>query len=368
MRLINVTKKYGEITAIKNININVRNKEYLCIIGPSGCGKTTLIKCIAGIIEPDEGEIYIDNKLMNNVPIQDRGVGYVFQEIALFPHMTVYENVSYGPFVKGLSISSVKNIINELIDMMKLQDRVKDHPNALSGGAQQKTAIARALSSGSRLLLFDEPLGSLDVKVRKVLRYELRRLVKDLGLTAIHVTHDQEEAMSIADRIVVMRSGEIVEVGTPLELYLRPKTLFTANFVGEANFFVGELIDIDERGNVKVDVNGKVFFSSCKLDSETKKIVVAIRPEFIVMGRKTSKAKNSWKGVIEEKIFLGSSFHFKVSTDNDVTLVVKVPLSSEAVNWRIGDHVNLILPTRYLLLYPYPKEGLERAIALETFR
>jgi len=341
----------------------VEDREYLCIIGPSGCGKTTLIKCIAGIIKPDEGEIYIDDRLVNDVPIQDRGIGYVFQEIALFPHMNIYDNVRYGPFVKGLDISSAENLINEILNMMKLWDRVKDYPSTLSGGAQQKAAVARSLISGSHLLILDEPLGSLDAKVRKVLRYELRRLVKDLGLTAIHVTHDQEEAMSIADRIVVMRTGEIVEVGTPLELYLRPKNLFTANFVGEINFLIGDLLGEKDEG-VRIDVNGEILHVPCKPNFEGGRVVVAIRPEFIIM-RKTSGLKNVWRGVIERMTFLGSSIRFEIRAENNVTIIAKSPFSSEALDWKIGDRVNLILPRDFLLLYPYPKEGLEKAISIE---
>ena len=361
--MVNVTKRYGDIVAVKNISLQVNDREYLCIIGPSGCGKTTLIKCIAGIIEPDEGEIYMDDKLVNNLPIQDRGIGYVFQEIALFPHMNVYDNVCYGPFVKGWKISTVENLIKEMINMMKLQDRVKDYPEALSGGAKQKTAIARALTSGSRLLLLDEPLGSLDVKVRENLRYELRRIVKDLGLTAIHVTHDQEEAMSIADRIVVMRSGGIVEVGTPLKLYLRPKKIFTANFVGEANFLVGNLLEAKE-GNVKIEVNGKILNSSCKVGFKERRVVAVIRPEFVIM-RKTRRSKEAWKGVIENKAFLGKSVRFEVRTENGNLIVVKKPISSKTLKFEVGDRVNLVLPHESLLLYPYPEEGLERAISIE---
>ncbi len=260
VKVIEVSKKYGPITAVEKANLEIKNKEYTCIIGPSGCGKTTLIKCIEGIIEPSEGEIYIDDVPVSKIPIQDRGVGYVFQEIALFPHMSVYENVSYGPRVKGWRTTQANTLINEMLDMMVLQDRVKDLPNTLSGGARQKTAIARALSSGSSLLLFDEPLGSLDAKVRTVLRHELRKMVKDLELTAIHVTHDQEEAMAIADRIIVMKTGKIVEMGKPIDLYLHPRKLFTANFVGEANFMIGEISSITEKG-VKININGDVISS-----------------------------------------------------------------------------------------------------------
>ncbi|MEM2914326.1 MAG: ABC transporter ATP-binding protein [Candidatus Bathyarchaeia archaeon] len=363
VRLINVAKRYGAITAAENINLEIEDKEYVCIIGPSGCGKTTLIKCIAGIIEPTEGEIYIDNKLVNNVPIQDRGIGYVFQEIALFPHMNIYENVSYGPTVKGWKTIEAEKLVEEMINMMELRDRVKDFPNVLSGGAQQKTAIARALSSRSTLLLFDEPLGALDAKVRTVLRHELRKMVKDLGLTAIHVTHDQEEAMSIADKIVVMKTGRIIEVGTPLELYLHPKKLFTANFVGEANFMIGEIQSVTSKGT-KVKINGKILASTKKVDYKNSRVVAAIRPEFVVM-KKHGETVSSWKGRIENKTFLGSAVRYEVRAESGDLIVVRHPLSFDAMKWKVGDYVDLVFSPYSVLLYPYPEEGLEKAISVE---
>ncbi|MEM1515102.1 MAG: ABC transporter ATP-binding protein [Candidatus Bathyarchaeia archaeon] len=348
---------------MNNVNLQVKDGEYLCIIGPSGCGKTTLIKCIAGIVEPDEGEIYIDNKLVNDLSIEDRNIGYVFQEIALFPHMNVYDNVCYGPFVKGYKISSIENLIKEILNMLGLYSRVKDYPEELSGGARQKVAVARAMISGSRLLLLDEPLGSLDAKVRRILRYELRGLIKDLGLTAIHVTHDQEEAMSIADRVVVMRSGRIIEVGTPLDLYLCPQNLFTAYFVGEANLFDGEII-CEENGYAKVDINGSFFYSACKVNFDSKKVVAVIRPEFIKMSKGAFRER-AMKGVIKSKSFLGSSIRFEVLTENDLTVSVKMQPSQKTLKFDVGECVNVFLPPKFLLLYPYPKEGLERAISIE---
>jgi len=351
------------VVALNNVSLEINDKEYLCIIGPSGCGKTTLIKCIAGIVDPDEGEIYVDNKLVNNLPIEDRNTGYVFQEIALFPHMNVYDNLCYGPFVKGYKISSVRSLIEEMLHMMELYERVKNYPDELSGGARQKVAVARALVSGSQLLLLDEPLGALDTKVRSLLRYELRRLVKDLGLTAIHVTHDQEEAMSIADRIAVMRSGRIIEVGTPLDLYLNPKNLFTAYFVGEANFLEGEVIGEGD-DYTKIDVNGYVLYSARKVNFDSKRVVVAIRPEFIEMSKKTIH-REALKGVIENKSFLGSSFRFEVSVENSFVVSVKTQFSTKALKFDVGERVSIFLPPKFLLLYPYPEEGLEKAISIE---
>lgn len=366
VQLVNLTKYYGKIKAVDKVNLKINDGEYVCVIGPSGCGKTTLIKCIAGIIEPTEGEVYIGDRLVNNVPIEKRKIGYVFQEIALFPHMNVYENISYGPVVKGWDMSKAERLIEEMIHMMALHGRIADYPNELSGGAQQKTAIARALSSGSTLLLLDEPLGALDAKVRDVLRRELRRMVKDLGLTALHVTHDQEEAMAISDRIVVMKAGRIVEVGTPMELYLHPKKLFTANFVGEANFMVGEILEITERGSW-IKVNDERIYTSNKLGnvSNGEKVVLAIRPEFIVMRRYEKRRPIMWLGKVENKTFMGSSVRYEVKMDNGLVISVKKPFTSETTLIEIGDKVNLIFPPEYILLYQYPKDGLEKEISIE---
>jgi ABC-type Fe3+/spermidine/putrescine transport system ATPase subunit len=363
VRLVNVTKRYRDITAVENVNLAIEDKEYVCIIGPSGCGKTTLIKCISGIIQPTEGEIYIDSKLMNDVPIQDREIGYVFQDIALFPHMNVYENVSYGPFVKGWSPSKIRTLVKEMLDMMVLGDRVHDHPNVLSGGAQQKTAIARALASGSLLLLLDEPLGSLDIKVRKLLRHEIKKMIKDLDLTAIHVTHDQEEAMAVADKIVVMKTGKIVEVGTPLQLYLHPKELFTANFVGEANLFEGYITEETDK-RTKVNVDGSFLYSLEKASSRDAKVVAAIRPEFIVI-EKQRKIEPLWKGSVEAVTFMGSMVRYEVKTENGKVVVVKTPFSSTSQELRTGTWVNLKFPPESVLLYQYPQSGLEKEISVE---
>ncbi|MEM2888549.1 MAG: ABC transporter ATP-binding protein [Candidatus Bathyarchaeia archaeon] len=363
VKIENVSKRYGKITAVENANLTVMDKEYICIIGPSGCGKTTLIKCISGIIQPTEGTIYINDKVVNDVPINERGIGYVFQEIALFPHMDVFENVSYGPFVKGWKISEARSLVEEMLNMMALRERIRDRPNVLSGGAQQKTAIARALASGSRLLLLDEPLGSLDVKVRSVLRYELRKMVKDLELTAIHVTHDQEEAMAVGDRIVVMKAGRIVEVGTPLQLYLHPKNLFTANFVGEANFFEGR-IEEEAKNGTKVVVDGCEIYSSEKKSFSETRVVAAIRPEFVIIENLTRR-KHCWKGKIETEAFIGNVVRYEVRTENGKIVTVKLPFGFSTRNWRVGDHVELMFPPDSVLLYEYPQVGLEREISIE---
>jgi len=363
VRLVNVTKRYGKIVANDHINLTIKDGEYVSVIGPSGCGKTTLIKSIAGIIKPDEGEIYIDGRLVNDLPIEERGVGYVFQNIALFPHMTVWDNIVYGPKVRCLPPEETRALALEMLEMIKLSARSDAYPSELSGGTQQKTAVARALISRARLLLLDEPLGALDVKVRAELRYELRRLVKDLKLTALHVTHDQEEAMSISDRVVVMKKGRIVEAGTPINLYVRPKNIFTANFVGEANFLRGVITQVNKDRSI-VEIRGGSKLVTKNTDGGVgDPVVIAFRPEFASIVRK--KRLNRLSGKIVDVLYSGSIVRLKVELANGDRVVVKKALSFERPTFNVGDKVTVNIPPKDILVYPYPEEGLDRALALE---
>ena len=366
IRVEGVKKSYGKVVALNGVNLTIRDGEYLSIVGPSGCGKTTLIKSIAGVVQPDGGDIFIDDNKVTQLPIEDRGVGYVFQEIALFPHMNVYDNVSYGLMVKGVTPLEREVPVEEMLHMMNLEDYVSLYPNELSGGARQKAAISRALTSGSTLLLLDEPLGALDLKVRTVLRYELRKLVKDLGLTAVHVTHDQEEALSISDRIVVMKAGKIVEVGLPIQLYMRPKEIFTAKFLGEANFITGEIVGKTDSA-LEVQVNGSLLRSNIKNEAELKRgdaCVMAIRPEFINLSPKPAEI-NSWACEVSNGIFVGDAMRYEVLADNGLTLLVKTPITGEETVFATGDKIYLSIPEDHLLVYRQPKEGLEKTLSLE---
>src|SRR5512136_739414 len=244
IRVVNLTKKFGSVTALENINLEVHDQEYFSLLGPSGCGKTTLLRLIAGLIEPDSGEIWIGDKRVDAVPPEDRDIGFVFQTFALFPHMSVWDNVLYGPKVKNFNLKEAETIGDEVLELVKLHERLDAYPSELSGGMMQRVAVARALAAGARLLLLDEPLGQLDAKVRNDLRYEIRKMSKDLGLTAMHVTHDQSEAMAISDRIAVMKKGTIRQVGAPSELYMAPQNIFVANFIGESNFLEGYVTQI----------------------------------------------------------------------------------------------------------------------------
>ncbi|MEM2098760.1 MAG: ABC transporter ATP-binding protein, partial [Candidatus Bathyarchaeia archaeon] len=305
VRVVNLTKKFNGITALDKINLHIHDQEYFSLLGPSGCGKTTLLRLIAGLIEPTSGEIYIGEKRVDNIPPEDRDIGFVFQTFALFPHMSVWDNVLYGPRVKNYDLKEAETIGDEVLEMVKLHERLNAYPNELSGGMMQRIAVARALAAGAKILLLDEPLGQLDAKVRNEIRYEIRKMAKDLNLTAIHVTHDQAEAMSISDRIAVMKKGKIIQVGTPQELYLQPNSLFVAHFIGESNFLEGSVVEsngndlkIELRGGVRIDTRGSEL-------AKSERVVLAVRPELFNVEVGMHKGKNVLRGKIDKVSFEG---------------------------------------------------------------
>ena len=360
--LMGVSKTYADIQALSDISLHVEDKEYVCILGPSGCGKSTLIRCIAGIHTPDSGQILIDGKSIEETPIEDRRIGYVFQDIALFPHMSVRDNLSYGLAVRHAQSSEIMTVTNEMLDLINMRDRSKSYPRELSGGAQQKVAVGRAIATGSHLFLLDEPLGALDAIVRTELRYELRKLASDLGLTVIHVTHDQEEALSIADRIVIMKSGRIVEVGKPSEIYLSPKNLFTENFVGETNLLEGKVLETHS-SQCTVDVKGhklRVAGFGKKVD---QKVVVSIRPEFVPL---TTPTGMGWEGRVEQVTFLGSLNRYVVEVEGGIEIVAEESTAEYSTGFRVGESVSVLLEDNaHMLLFDYPEEGLEKEVSLE---
>jgi ABC-type Fe3+/spermidine/putrescine transport system ATPase subunit len=316
-----------------------------------------------GIIKPNEGEIYIEGKYVNNLPIEDRGIGYVLQNIALFPHMNVWENITYGPTVKAFSSEEIEPLGLEMLEMIKVTARSDAYPSELSGGTQQKTAVARALMSRAKLLLLDEPLGALDVKVRSELRYELRRLVKDLRLTALHVTHDQEEAMSISDRVIVMKSGRIIEAGTPIDLYLHPKNIFTANFVGEANFLTGYITKKFDEGSL-VDVGNSTNLATKSRNNELEsRVVLAFRPEFAIIESRSKE--NVLKGKIETSLYSGSFVRINIRLTTGELIVVKKALGQGRSKYTDGETVKVTISPKNILVYDYPEKGLNKELSLE---
>ena len=241
--LKNISVTFGDNQVLKNLNLYIRDKEFITLLGPSGCGKTTTLRIIAGFIEPDEGEVIFEDKLINGVPPHKRQVNTIFQRYALFPHLNVYENVAFGLRIKKLPEKQIKETVEEMLALVNLKGFNKRNINSLSGGQQQRVAIARALAVKPRVLLLDEPLGALDLKLRKDMQVELKNIQQRLGITFIYVTHDQEEALSMSDTVVVMDSGVIQQIGTPLDIYNEPKNAFVADFIGESNILDGIMLD-----------------------------------------------------------------------------------------------------------------------------
>ncbi|MGL6168419.1 MAG: ABC transporter ATP-binding protein [Fusobacteriaceae bacterium] len=257
----NLEKKYGENTIFKNINFNIKKGEFITLLGPSGCGKSTLLRCIAGLNEVNDGEIYIDGENVTKKNSKDRGIGMVFQNYALFPNMTVFQNVAFGLEMKKMKKIYIKEKVEEILKLVHLEEKAQYYPDQLSGGQKQRVAIARSLAVEPKILLLDEPLSALDAQVRKSLREQLKEIQRKTNVTTIFVTHDQEEALTISDRIFVMDKGNIVQIGTPEEIYTNPKTLFMAQFIGNYNMITEE--------STKKIFQSEVFGS------------IAIRPESI---------------------------------------------------------------------------------------
>jgi ABC-type Fe3+/spermidine/putrescine transport system ATPase subunit len=363
IRVVNLTKKFGKVIALENISLEIHDQEYFSLLGPSGCGKTTLLRLIAGLIEPDSGEIWIGNRRVDKVPPEDREIGFVFQTFALFPHMSVWDNVLYGPKVKNFNLKEAETIGDEVLELVKLHERLDAYPTELSGGMMQRTAVARALAAGAKTLLLDEPLGQLDAKVRNEIRYEIRKMAKDLKLTAIHVTHDQSEAMSISDRIAVMKKGKIIQIGTPQELYLKPNSLFVAHFIGESNFLTGtvagksnEFLQIELRAGLKVIAARNEF-------KKDERVVLAIRPEVLTLESTVTNRENTLEGKVEKITFEGTFIRYEIRLKNLDTVVVNRP--SLAEKWiDLGENVTLSFPPEKTHVFQYPPSGLKEEITV----
>lgn len=298
LRVRDLTKMFGSFTALKKISLDVYEGEFVCFLGPSGCGKTTFLRAIAGLDIQTSGTIEQAGKDISPLPPAERDFGIVFQSYALFPNLTVSKNVAYGLEHAGKNKAAVNQRVNELLELVGLPDQGDKFPAQLSGGQQQRIALARALATSPGLLLLDEPLSALDAKVRTHLRHEIKDLQEKLGVTTVMVTHDQEEALTMADRIVVMNHGVIEQVGTPLQIYREPETLFVAEFIGEMNKLVAE-----SDGNKTVTIGSAKL--SCTGLSGAGTGIATIRPEDIVPV-KTKPGKNCVEVVIEEMEFLGS--------------------------------------------------------------
>jgi len=315
VRLLGLTKRFGQAVAVDDVSLEVPRGSFTTFLGPSGCGKTTTLRMIAGFYDPDAGEIFIGGRLINPVPAHLRNIAMVFQDYALFPHMSVFDNVAYGPKLRGLARDEIRSRVLHTLEFLGLENLGRRHPNQLSGGQQQRVALARALVLEPEVLLLDEPLSNLDAKARVSIRNELIGIQRHLGLTTIYVTHDQEEALAMSDWIAVMNGGRVVQWGTPWEIYYRPRTSFMADFVGQVNLVEAEVVVASE-GGLSIAVDGQGAELPAKGSPFTAgRALLCIRPEAVrigPLGQGLAGALNL-DGTVMRHIFLGSLMRYWVN-------------------------------------------------------
>jgi len=342
IEVVNLTKVFDSVVAVDNVSFKISGREYVALLGPSGCGKTTLLKMIAGHYAPTSGQIFIDKKPVNEIPPEDRNIGFFFQNYALFPHLTVEENVSYGPIMRGIGTNNVEKIVDDVLKTVKLSQWKDYLPRYLSGGMQQRVALARTLALGSKIILLDEPLNALDAKIGAMLRYELVKISKKMGLTVIHVTPDQEEAMEVADKIIVMKKGRIVQFDTDYNIYNHPSTPFVAHFIGESNFIIAKRVS-----NFSAKFNNTII--NIDREIKTENIVLAIRPEKILFEK---KKQNNLEGVIENINFFGETKRFEINVHNTIISV----RTSKYSGLKVGDRVFIHLPPEHIMIFENPEK------------
>ena len=328
IRIENVTKKFGDFTAVNDVSLDVFKSELFCLLGGSGCGKSTLLRMLAGFEKPTSGRILIDNVDMASIEPYDRPVNMMFQSYALFPHMSVGKNVAFGLKQDGVPGAEIAKRVEDMLDLVKLSPFAQRKPHQLSGGQRQRVALARALIKQPKLLLLDEPLGALDKKLRENTQFELMKIQDDLGITFMVVTHDQEEAMTLSTRIGVMDAGEIVQTGTPGEIYEHPKSRHIANFVGSVNMFDGNVTE-NQPDHVRIESEeaGCTLYINHGLDATVgARVAVAVRPEKIKISRnKPSSEDNAATGRIDDVAYMGSLSIYRVILASGKTMQVTLP-------------------------------------------
>ena len=329
VRCENLVKAFGATRAVDDVTVAIEPGELYFLLGPSGCGKTTLLRCIAGFYQPEQGTIHIGDQDVTAVPAHKRDTGMVFQSYALWPHLTVSQNVAFGLEMRRCSKDETARRVAEALETVQMAERAAARPNELSGGQQQRIALARALVIRPRCLLLDEPLSNLDAKLRLEMRAEIRRICKDAGLTAIYVTHDQKEALSIADRLAVMDRGHIQQTGEPRQIYERPCSRFVASFIGETNFLDGEATACEgDRVTVRTLLGDIVGTSAGNAVGPGARVSVSIRPEVIRIGEAPSGTPNVFDGSIHHSVYLGELAQHQVTIEG---------ASGETVTWKASE-------------------------------
>jgi len=353
--LKNLVKIFGSrkdtVIAVDKVNLEVKEGELVTLLGPSGCGKTTALRMISGFELPTSGKIFIDGEEVTTTPPNQRPTTMVFQNYALFPHMTVYQNIAYGLKIHREKEKNIRERTEAIMDLVGLKGLNNRSPAQLSGGQQQRVSLARSLIMEPKVLLLDEPLSNLDAKMRVSTRLEIRKLQQRIGITSIYVTHDQEEAMTLSDRVVIMNAGKIQQIGTPQEIYAHPINYFVADFIGKANFLGGKVANIVSQNEIEVDIKGvkyKVYISKNAF-SEGDRILLIIRPESVELEPKKSDAIT---GIISQVIYLGSRMVYEIEVDKNL-LTVEITNPQEHKIYSKGEEVSVILKEKSLHIIPY---------------
>ncbi len=339
IELQNIVKAYGNTTVVKHVHLTIEDGEFFTLLGPSGCGKTTLLRMIAGFHDPDSGDILFNSNSILSIPAHKRNTGMVFQNYALFPHLTIFENVAYGLRARNINQTEIDQRVKTVLNAVQLYDLAKRFPRQLSGGQQQRVALARALVIRPHVLLMDEPLSNLDAKLRVSMREEIRRIQKELGITTVYVTHDQEEAMAVSDRIAILHDGFLQQVANPRQIYFNPQNRFVAQFMGVCNFFEGTCKSYDASSKLcTVQCADKTFYLNMD-EKPSDDILFMLRPDWLNIS-KACENENNFQGVIKEISFLGTLTVYYVEAMGQ-TLRIDVAAHNSNLLAEIGESVTI---------------------------
>jgi len=348
VQLVDLVKRFADVTAVAGINLDMPQGEFFSLLGPSGCGKTTTLRLIAGFERPDEGQILLDGVDMAQTPPHKRQVNTVFQNYALFPHLTVAENVAFGLRYKDVSKVDAKKRVGEALALVRLEGLDKRRPSQLSGGQQQRVALARALILNPAVLLLDEPLGALDAKLRKALQLELKALQEEVGITFVYVTHDQEEALTMSDRLAVMSNGRVEQIGTPSEVYEEPGTAYVADFLGVSNLMDARVDGLDGDGRAKVRLGDFELIAANGDTDAVGDVKMVIRPERVRIEPQGTVGENRVPGMVERVVYVGSIMQVIVHLAPGQTLQAWVQNQGEGLPFEQGAPVSVHLPVEAL--------------------